>query len=51
MSPKPLPEDLHSNTIERFERLMTFMAPQVVEIPEEEQRELNQERDEDYGDI
>ena len=50
MNGKTLPENLHPGTNERFERLMTLMAPQAVEIPEEEQEESSPESDGDCND-
>jgi hypothetical protein len=47
---KALPNDPHPKANERFEQLLGLMAPQAVEIPEEEPEELGPERDEDCDD-
>lgn len=50
MAPKKLPDEIRPDSSERFDKLLGLMAPQAVEIPEEEPEELGPESDEDCGD-
>lgn len=50
MQKKKLPDDLHPDTAERFEKLMRSMAKPAVEKPEEESQASDEATDEGCDD-